>query len=70
MHLWKGWYKYMCDYSDCVLRKDLKVKGKFICYGLRETLCADGVKCPFYASNKTHYRDKKTGFIYRKDGIK
>ena len=58
----------MSNYDDCVLRKNLRGMGtgKYICYGLRETLCADGVKCPFYASEKEYYRDKKTGFIHKK----
>lgn len=60
----------MTDYSDCVLRKDLKgaMQGNFICYGLLQTLCTETGKCPFYASSKTHYRDPKTGFIYKKGG--
>ena len=58
----------MKDYSDCVLRLNLKGanEGKWICHGLHECLCANGVKCSFYASSKTHYRDKKTGFIHKK----
>ena len=62
----------MTDYSDCVLRKDLKgaKQGQFICYGLTQTLCTETGKCPFYASNKTHYRDHKTGYIYKKKGAR
>lgn len=58
----------MIDYSDCVLRKDLKgpKEGNFICYGLEQTLCTETGKCPFYASSKTHYRDPKTGYIHKK----
>lgn len=60
----------MIDYTDCVLRKETR-DGRFICYGLVDTICANGVKCPFYASNKDYERDKKTGYIRkRKETIK
>lgn len=62
----------MANYTDCVLRKDLHgvKEGSFLCYGLTDTICTSGVKCPFYASSKTHYRDNKTGYIHRKKGAK
>ena len=58
----------MDKYKDCVLRLDLHgmYEGQFICHGLTECLCETKGRCPFYASSKTHYRDKKTGYIYKK----
>lgn len=58
----------MVDYTDCVLKKTNK-QGKVTCWGLRETLCMSGIKCPFYASESEYERDKSTGFI-KKKGVK
>lgn len=59
----------MVNYSDCVLRNELR-SGKIKCYGLHTMLCNDGVKCPFYGSSKTHFRDPDTGFVHKKKGVK
>lgn len=58
----------MGKYDDCVLRINLRGMndGKFICSGLEECLCVTTGKCKFYASEKTHYKDKKTGYICEK----
>ena len=58
----------MSDYSDCVLKRCKIRNGResLSCFGLRQMLCTDGVKCPFYASSKEYYRDKKTGFVKKK----
>lgn len=52
-------------YKDCVLRKT-NYYGDY-CHGLRSMLCELGENCPFYASNKTHYIERKTGHIKRRD---
>lgn len=59
----------MVNYDDCVLKNKNKNTGRVSCWGLTSMLCTEGVKCPFYGSNKEYYRDEK-GFIRRKDGVK
>ena len=65
----------MQDYSDCVLRAETRpvcghVYGRGFCYGLTEMLCKTTGRCPFYGSKKELYRERKTGYIKRKDGNK
>lgn len=59
----------MCNYDDCVLKRKLHgvMEGRAICLGLTHPYCEYGEKCSFYASDKTHYRDKKTGYVHLKE---
>ena len=56
----------MGKYDDCVLRKNNPRTSKLTCQGLKKMLCLDGVKCPFYGSNKELYLDNN-GFVRRKE---
>lgn len=56
----------MDDFKTCVMGR-VNESGKPRCWGLEKMICLDGVKCPFYGSIETHYRDPKTGHIKRKE---